>query len=168
MKKSDAVIGFILLALALFYYLSTRDLPPPSVTEKLGASFFPILLTITLAVLSVLLLAGSFFSRDSSDEKAAVAGGERLEEDAFSSEAISYPTLLGTMGLSILYVALLNVTGYLATTPVFIIALVRLLGMRQWIKNIALSIILTAALYLLFGKALGVPLPAGIFQYMWE
>lgn len=168
MKKSDAVIGVLLLALAVFYYLSTRDLPPPSVTEKLGAGFFPILLTITLVVLSILLLGSSFFSRKNQDGKAAIAGGERLEEDAFTAEEISYPILLSTMGLSILYVALLNFSGYLLTTPLFIIALVRILGMKQWVNIIALAAVLTAALYLLFGWALGVPLPAGIFEYMWE
>ncbi|MEW6672288.1 MAG: tripartite tricarboxylate transporter TctB family protein [Thermodesulfobacteriota bacterium] len=168
MKKSDGIIGVILLGVAFFYYYSTRDLPPPSVTEKLGASFFPILLTITLAVLSILLLISSLRARNSSDGKAAIAGGDRLEEDAFAAGEISYPFLFGTMGLSVLYVALLNAIGYIVSTPLFILAMVRLLGLKQWSKGIAISIVLTAVLYLLFGKALGVPLPAGVFTTIWE
>lgn len=166
MKKSNIVIGIILLALSAFYYLSTRGFPPPTVTENLGAGFFPKLLSMLLAFLAIMLILGSLFSQSTSGqegEKATISGGERLEEDSFATEGISYKFLLGTIGVSILYVILLPVIGYVIVTPLFLIAMIRLLGKKKWLHNIAISILLTVSLYLLFGKMLGVVLPPGLF-----
>jgi len=166
MKKSNIIIGILLLALSIFYYLSTRGLPPPSKTENLGSAFFPHLLAIVLALLSLMLIFNAFLFRSPSDqeeEKSAIAGGERLEEDSFTAEGISYKFLLGTIGASILYVILLPVIGYVIVTPIFLIGMIRLLGKKQWLHNIAISILLTVSLYLLFGKMLGVALPPGLF-----
>ena len=166
MKTSNIIIGVFLLALSGFYYLSTRDFPPPTVTENLGAGFFPKLLSMLLAFLAIMLILGSLFSRSTSsqeEQKAAISGGERLEEDSFTGEGISYKFLLGTILVSTLYVILLPIIGYLIITPIFIIAMIRLLGKKTWFRNIAVSILLTAALYLLFATMLGVALPLGIF-----
>ncbi|MDI7258510.1 MAG: tripartite tricarboxylate transporter TctB family protein [Thermodesulfobacteriota bacterium] len=166
MKKSNIIIGIILLALSAFYYYSTRELPPPTKTENLGSAFFPILLAIVLAFLSLMLIINTFLFRSASDheeEKAAIDGGERLEEDSFSAERISYKFLIGTMGMSTLYIILLPIIGYLIVTPFFLFGLIRFLGMERWLNNIAVSIGLTAVLYLLFARMLGVPLPGGIF-----
>jgi hypothetical protein len=92
-----------------------------------------------------------------------IQGAERLEEDSFSAEDVSYKFLFGTIGLSFLYVGLLSVLGFLISTPLFLIILIRLLGYEKWVNNLAASIGLTVALYLLFATALGVSLPAGIF-----
>lgn len=171
MKTSNIIIGIILLALSCFYHLSTRGFPPPTVTENLGASFYPNLLIIVLIFLSLLLIIGSLFSRSPSEQKeqkASIAGGERLEEDSFAAGAISYKFLLGTIGLSTLYAVLLPFIGYITTTLLFILGMVKLLGGKQWFRNIAVSVILTAMLYFLFGRILGVPLPVDIFTNIWE
>jgi putative tricarboxylic transport membrane protein len=164
MKKSNFVIGSIFLLLSAFYYFSTRDLPPPSKMDNLGAAFFPNLLAAVLAVLSLILIIDSLFLQPaaSAEDKhgAAIKGAERLEEDAFGAEQISYKTLLPTMILSFLYIILLPLFGYLVVTPVFLLALTWLLG-EKWKTNVYASAGLTAALYLLFAVLLGVRLPGG-------
>ena len=92
-----------------------------------------------------------------------IEGAERLEEDSFSVEDVSYTFLFGTIVMSFLYVGLIPILGYLISTPLFLIILIRLLGYGKWVNNLAASFGLTAALYLLFAVALGVSLPAGIF-----
>lgn len=165
MRKSNIVIGIILLFLSAFYYLSTRGFPSPTVTENLGAGFFPKLLSILLAFFALILILTSLFYRSEAgqEERAAISGGERLEEDSYSAEGISYKFLLGTIVFSILYVIFLPIIGYLIITPVYIIAIIRFLGKKKWFHNITVSILLTAALYLLFAMMLGVALPPGIF-----
>lgn len=167
MRRSDCIIGLLLLALAAFYYYSTRDLPPPTPTENLGAAFFPRLLAIFLALLALLLVVGGLVPRGGAapqGKRPALAGGEGLGEDAPTGEEISHTFLLGTMGLSTLYVILLPLAGYLILTPLFLLAVIRFLGKRSWIQNVATALLLTAALYLLFARVLGVPLPAGILS----
>lgn len=166
MNWTNIIIGIILLAASVFYYYSTMDFPPPTKTENLGPAFFPTLLAAALALLSLLLVLAGLFPRGASrkDKDAAVIkGAERLEEDSFGAEQISYKFLFGTIGLSFLYVGLLSILGYLVSTPLFLIILIRLLGYEKWANNVAASIGLTATLYLLFSTALGVSLPAGVF-----
>lgn len=166
MNWSNIIIGVILLIFSAFYYFSTSEFPPPTKTENLGPAFFPTLLAATLALLAFLLILNSFLFRDASGKEkdgAVIQGAERLEEDSFSAHDVSYKFLLGTIGLSFLYVGLISILGFLISTPLFLIILIRLLGYEKWVNNLAASIGLTAALYLLFATALGVSLPAGIF-----
>ena len=166
MKWSNIIIGVILLIFSAFYYYSTSEFPPPSKTENLGPAFFPTLLAATLAFLAILLIVNSIIFRGASGKDkggAVIQGAERLEEDSFGAEEISYTFLLGTICLSFLYVGLISILGFLISTPLFLIILIRLLGYEKWTNNLAASIGLTAALYLLFAAALGVSLPAGIF-----
>ena len=167
MNWSNIIIGIILLIASAFYYYSTMEFPPPSKTENLGPAFFPALLAAVLAFLALLLILDSFLTRRASGkgrDGAVIQGAERLEEDSFSAEDISYKFLLGTIGLSFFYVALISILGFLISTPLFLIILIRLLGYEKWVNNLTASIGLTAALYLLFAVALGVTLPAGIFS----
>lgn len=166
MNWSNVVIGIILLIVSAFYYLSTTGFPPPTKTDNLGPTFFPLLLATILAVLALLLILDSLVSRGASRNEeggAVIKGAERLEEDSFGAEQISYKFLFGTIGLSILYVGLISVLGFLISTTLFLITLIRFLGYEKWVNNVAASVGLTAALYLLFVTALGVNLPQGIF-----
>ncbi len=166
MNWSNIIIGVILLVFSAFYFYSTSEFPPPSKTENLGPAFFPTLLAAALAILSLLLILTSFFFRDVSGKEkggAVIQGAERLEEDSFSADDVSYKFLFGTIVLSFLYVGVLSILGFLVSTPLFLIILIRVLGYEKWVNNLAASVGLTAALYLLFATALGVALPAGIF-----
>lgn len=166
MNWSNIIIGIILIIFSAFYYFSTSEFPPPSKTENLGPAFFPTLLAASLAILSLLLILTSFFfRREPGKEKggAVIQGAERLEEDSFSADDVSNKFLFGTIAMSFLYVGVLSILGFLISTPLFLIILIRVLGYEKWVNNLAASVGLTAALYLLFATALGVALPAGIF-----
>lgn len=166
MNWSNIIIGVLLILFSAFYYFSTGEFPPPSKTENLGPAFFPTLLAVTLALLSLLLILGSFrFRGRSAKEKggAVIEGAERLEEDAFSADDVSNRYLYGTIVMSFLYVGVLTTLGFLLSTSLFLVILIRLLGYDKWVNTLAASAGLTAALYLLFAVALSVSLPAGIF-----
>lgn len=165
MNWSNIIIGIILLISSAFYYYSTMDFPPPSNTENLGPAFFPTILAVLLAFLALLLILNSFLFRGASGKEkggAVIQGAERSEEDSSGTDEISYTFLFGTMGLSFLYVALISTLGFLISTFLFLIILIRFLGYEKWVNNLTSSFVLTAVLYLLFATALGVSLPAGI------
>lgn len=66
-------------------------------------------------------------------------------------------------GLSVIYVLLVNVAGYIVMTPLYLFALIVGLGFRNMKIAAIISAIVTAFVYLGFKIALGVPIPEGIF-----
>jgi len=72
---------------------------------------------------------------------------------------------LAAIGLSIAYLVLLPVLGFIAITPVFMIAFMLLLGEKSkgWILGV--SIAMTAIIVVLFTKAMYVPLPRGVWLF---
>jgi hypothetical protein len=69
------------------------------------------------------------------------------------------------IGLSVAYLALLPVLGFIAITPAFMIAFMVLLGEKSkgWILGV--SIAMTAIIVVLFTKAMYVPLPRGVWLF---
>jgi len=162
MNMTDIIIAVILIIIAFFYHYATRNFPPPSAIENLGAAFFPNLLALILVILSILLIIESILLERAKKAKTVIDSGERLEEDSFAVETLSYPHLIGTIVLTGLYIILLPPVGYLIVTPIFLIVLIWFLGTVRWLTNILCSVLLTIILYILFHTMLGVALPSGL------
>ena len=67
------------------------------------------------------------------------------------------------------YLALLEPVGYLPATVAFIATESRLLGSRAWLRDLIVSIVITASVYTVFNLLLGIRLPAGFvgWQPLW-
>jgi hypothetical protein len=65
-------------------------------------------------------------------------------------------------GMTILYLFLLDIIGYLILTPFFVLACIVYLGMRKKFVLIFLPLFLTASTYYLFANVLFIFLPRGI------
>ncbi len=59
------------------------------------------------------------------------------------------------------YVVLIEPVGYLLTTVAFISTESRLLGSRAWVRDLVVSVVITASVYTVFNVLLGIRLPAG-------
>jgi len=68
--------------------------------------------------------------------------------------------LLGS-GVFILYAFLINYIGFLLTTFIFLVLWMWVIERINWFRILAVSVAVTAVLYLIFGYFLEVPLPAG-------
>ena len=64
-------------------------------------------------------------------------------------------------GVCFAYALLLQPAGYLIATPVFILAALRVLDQRNWVRNVVIAVCFTIAAYLIFAMALGVRMPLG-------
>ena len=73
--------------------------------------------------------------------------------------AAAYKYSLGTLVLSIVYVGLFDRASYLVTTTGFLLALMFLGGVRQWLVLGGVAIGYALATYYVFGHLLMVPLP---------
>lgn len=63
----------------------------------------------------------------------------------------------------VLYGVLIPVLGYLAATILFLLAEFRLLGVRSWPRNAALTLVTTAVFYVLFVHYGEMVFPRGVF-----
>jgi putative tricarboxylic transport membrane protein len=68
--------------------------------------------------------------------------------------------LLGS-GVFVLYAFLINYVGFLLTTFIFLVLWMWVIERINWFRIIAVSVAVTAVLYLIFGYFLEVPLPGG-------
>ena len=60
------------------------------------------------------------------------------------------------------YMSLLEPVGYLLATVAFITIESRLLGSRAWVRDLIVSVFITASVYAVFNLLLGIRLPAGL------
>lgn len=145
MRRADFWIGLGLLAFAAFYYQQSLSITVGLAADRLGPTFFPRLLAATLALAALGLLWRSARGR--------------------SDPAPLPPARLGlflwAVGLTAAYALLLPRAGYLIATPVYLGAVIWLLGFRHPAGLAATAIGVTAALYLVFARALHVLVPMG-------
>jgi hypothetical protein len=160
-------------AIALFVFgvataLASLNLPVGTMRAP-GSGFFPLLLGLLLAALSVSQGGRVYLER----LKQAQAARLRQTQAAPVSPAApaAHPSwragegprrVLLFMGAVALAVALLPTLGYALTSLLLMLALLRILGLASWRLIGAISAATAIACYLVFVRVLGIPLPAGV------
>jgi putative tricarboxylic transport membrane protein len=146
--RSDIAVGAILLALAGYIFLTASTLPFGTARVPQTA-FFPKTLAVVLASLSLVLLAqalaGTKVPLDS--DKIGSAGWFRI--------GASLATLIG-------FALALEPLGFLLSTFLLMVCLLRTIEAQSWGKVIAVALATSLITYGLFAWLLGVPLPAGV------
>jgi hypothetical protein len=139
-------LGMALLA-AAFYGLATftQDINPVDP----GPAFYPKLVSLLLFVAAAAQVFRTW--REGRGRK------DRTPGHGWGGKATRYS--LGTLGLSILYVALFDKGPYLVTTTGFLLALMLLAGVRRWVLLGGAALGYALVTYYLFGQILLVPLP---------
>jgi putative tricarboxylic transport membrane protein len=152
MGASEIVFGSIFLSLSVLFFALTFQFP--EVTIALSPTVFPRFVTASLAFLSLLLLAQGILKRlDGRGEK------RRVQMDR--PYAIRF-VLLST--IAFVYTRILETTGYLMATPLFIAGTMLVFNEKKWHRIVWVSILTTAVLYGVFRMIFRVPLPR---FYLW-
>src|SRR5262245_23357385 len=148
MKKDAIITSILFLMLALGAFFMSMKLPFGRISAP-AAGFFP-------AVLAVLLALTSLFAF-----LQALRGNH---DGAAQAEPLKWKKILLTLGLLLVFGLVFERLGYLLSTFLFIIFLLRAVERQSW--RLALSVALAASLlsYSVFGLLLGTPLPAGLLQ----
>lgn len=140
----DLISGGTLLGLSILYYSGTRSLP--STRDTPGPAFFPILLSVALALLALVI----------------IAQGLRKHPTEQASARLFKP--LAAMVLTTLYAITFEPVGFLPTTFMYTLLLTLSFGLKRWRVALVIPFISTAFVYLLFELALGVRLPMGLLS----
>jgi putative tricarboxylic transport membrane protein len=146
-KKVDIFVGLLLIVLSIATWITAGNFPSVGDTD-VGAGFFPRLIASILLVLSLILIASGYRRRGGGDEETGQTSWKR--------------TLLGFV-CTFAFLALICLCGFFLSTPVFLLGFMWLLGYRKPVPTVAVAVLVTLFIYLVFEKVLQVPLPAGLF-----
>ncbi|MGN9165842.1 tripartite tricarboxylate transporter TctB family protein [Tissierellaceae bacterium HCP3S3_D8] len=141
MRKLNLILSVILISISGLVYLMISQLPSE-------ASLYPIFVNTIFSILSIILLFKTYFNNQTN-----------REESNFIN--IELKQLLFVLAISGLYVALINIIGYVVSTALYV--LIILLGLKvDRIKSSFISFGFCLFVYILFKILLRVPLPKGI------
>ena len=150
MKTGNWMAGLFLLLLSSAIWILTSSFPPSDIANTPGPAFFPRLVALIMAVLTVLMLLENVRKNDKS-----------MLFD-WASPGIVRNSLLFV--LSAVYCGLLSYIGFLILTPICLLIMMLIMqrkGMLGWMMFSSLAA--TAAIYLVFQVLLDVPLPMWSF-----
>ncbi len=140
----------VLLCMAVFYtYWAFAELSFLSSAGRLGPGFFPRIIGVALVATCLLTLAGDLRRRDG----AAVSGYWRIA--------------LVVAALSGAFILVLNVLGALLAMVLYMLTILSLLNRGRLLQNVAVSIGLPLALFLLFDVWLNASMPQGVLGLPW-
>ena len=154
----DGVAGLISLALSLGMLVLSRGLPKSSFVP-VGPDFYPRIVLVIMAVLSVMLVGMDLWRQRSSKNAAAAASQVAAEEKRnYGLVAMTYAVFTG-------YVVLLPLVGYRAATFLFVLALQPVLEpprtTGRWVFVLISALATSAITYMIFDQYLDVLLPRG-------
>nr|WP_239565421.1 tripartite tricarboxylate transporter TctB family protein [Brevibacillus fulvus] len=136
-----------LIILSVAAWITASDFPAVGDTD-VGAGFFPKMIASVLILLSLVMIFSSFRRQPGNEPETGAIPWSK--------------TILGFI-LTFLYLALVYFGGFYISTPLFMICFIWLFGYRKTIPAVAVTVVVTLFVYLVFEKVLQVPLPAGVF-----
>lgn len=146
MKPGDLVASAFFILVGIYVTISAIGLKVGTpIAPKPG--FFPFLGGLTMIGLSGILLFKACFGRSTGTQ-------------AFGKIGNLFLVLLGL----VFYIATLESMGYLISTTILSVIVLRVLGTKSGSVLIGTSLILAIGSYLLFSRFLDVPLPKGIMS----
>lgn len=147
MNKNErwAALFLILLSVAVIYYSLTK-LSLGSIGAP-GPGFFPFICGAGILLLCVIW----FIMNPRVDENTPVLWGKGV-----------WIAPLSAMVLITLYTFGLEILGYCSATFIFLIVWQLAIAREKWLRTGIIAVIGTAAMYVLFGYLLGIPLPDGL------
>jgi len=157
--NKDLISGVVLLAVSGTYYAWSSGIADSTLSDEVGATGLPHVLSVILAILAVLLIVRAILL---SRARTVAAAGDDDEGDAHLPRAIGF-LLLGAA-----YVFLLPFVGYIAGTALLIGAVALYEGApRNWVV-LAAAVGGAVFYWAVFVKLLGVHQPVGsLFQGMF-
>lgn len=153
--KAELGLAGLLVALGAFVLVETSQIRVLANAGTVGPRFFPIVVGVVLGLVG-LWLAVDVLRGGHGDMEAA--------EDIDLSRPSDWRTLALLSGVFLGHTAVLRPLGFPVAGALLFFGAGAVLGSRRWLRDAAVAVVLSTALYVLFARLLGVGLPAGILQ----
>lgn len=151
-KKREFVLGLIMLAAGIAYLILTSQLPRK---QFIDAAFVPYVLGGIMTLLGILQL------------RAARALEAKAAEQR-QGEPVDYLTVAKTIGLIVVYIALMEPVGFPIMTVLYLVAQFTVLTPSEKKPNFFLyafiAVLTSVCVYVLFRYAFDMMLPVGILD----
>jgi hypothetical protein len=153
----NVVSGIVCLALSIGMLVLTRGLPQSSFVP-VGPDFYPRIVLVIMALLSVLLIVADLWPRGAKGAEATAAPAPAPEKRNYRLVGVTYAVFTG-------YVILLPLIGYRVATFVFVAALQAVFepprGARGCVLLMVSGLATALVTYIVFNDYLSVLLPRG-------
>ncbi len=153
----NGIAGLICLALSIGLLALTRGLPQSSFVP-VGPDFYPRIVLVIMAVLSVMLVVSDLWRQRTQSAAAAVGAEAAPVKRNYRLVGITFAVFAG-------YVVLLPLAGYRVATFLFMVALQSVIdpprGARRWVVVMVSALASAAVTYVVFNDYLSVLLPRG-------
>ncbi|MDK2986168.1 MAG: Tripartite tricarboxylate transporter TctB family [Clostridia bacterium] len=144
LKNRDFIGGSILLVFSVWFYFTAQTIPKGNVSG-MPPSFFPSFLAIILGILSFIVVIKGI--------KQILAGSQ------LKIERKNHKNVFLLFLLLIAYLFAFQHLGFIVTTIIYLILVMLLLKAGKLVKIVPISIIITLAVYYIFGVGFKIPLP---------
>lgn len=179
---AELIVPAILVAVAVFLIVGTVSMQLPPSVQVPGPTFFP-LVVIALLLLMALLSTVQILRnrRRAGDDDAAELGAPAVDMDGeviveippdvppgrepWPPRAVSdWRALLTVLGSLVAFIVLLRPAGWIIAAALLFWGVSYALGSRRPVFDISVALVMSSAIQLIFGVALGLNLPAGFLQ----
>jgi putative tricarboxylic transport membrane protein len=176
--RKDIISSLFFIVLGLFViFISLRmSIWKASVPHE---GFMPLALGTLMSGLGISLLVsrivrnkineniGDGSAADKEKDLIEIVKSQVIEEDTGSDdEKVDLKRLYKYLMAILLYVILLETFGYLLTTGLFFMAIVKFVEKKGYFYSLLITVVVVSLSFLLFGILLRVPLPPGILKYL--
>lgn len=158
-NKRDFVIGSISLVAAvaaiIYAQINTGESGLTVARGSMSPTSYPNFILSALMVFSLLLMGANIRFSSDAPTKGAPAKPQKITVDKRTANLRA----AGGIGLTALYIVLLPLVGYIASSIVMLIMFIWLFGGRNLRVAIPLSVGLSLALYFFFAKVMDILMP---------
>jgi putative tricarboxylic transport membrane protein len=160
MPWADRALAVVMLAVSGVWAYLAFKLPFPAFARasKVGPGRFPAAVSILMGVLALILLVKTFIPKP---DRVRPDEGKSPRENDESSEKTNKRHLAIGFCLFTAYVLLTPLMGFIPSSILFILGMVRIVGAMSWLKCGMTAVIITTFLWVIFVYWLQVPLPTG-------
>ncbi|MGH6895748.1 MAG: tripartite tricarboxylate transporter TctB family protein [Geminicoccaceae bacterium] len=157
----DSAVAVGLIGIAGLYWLGADQIRVSTLEGIVGAQAVPKSLAVSLAILSVLLIAQDLWR---ARRTAGAAAGEESEVGGSHAHLRAAGMLLIGVG----YLVVVGTIGYVPAIVMLVLATALYLGQRLSARLVVLAVGLAVFYDLMFVRLLGIPLPPGIWPGVWR
>jgi len=157
MKVSDAISGGIFLLIAIIAFIQAGSFTPlPGV--KYGPDLFPRLICVMMGLAGLVLVVRAL----------RPAGRQPMVDLAdWVRKPRSHFIIAAVLGSILFYILVSERLGFLLTGTLMLGSLLLATrGASKLISSAVIAVIVTSVIYLIFARALRVPLPMGVVEFM--